>query len=76
MNFKPIHALGLMSGTSMDGVDVAHLITNGENHIAFGATSFLPYTDTDRSLLRAAIQAAKGLTSRTATRTLSLKLKT
>ena len=66
MNFKPIHALGLMSGTSMDGVDVAHLITNGENHIAFGATSFLPYSDTDRSLLRAAIQAAKGLTSRTA----------
>ncbi len=50
----------------MDGVDVARLITNGENHIVFGPTGFHPYSDADRLLLRAAIQVAKGLTSRTA----------
>ncbi|MFO0500135.1 MAG: anhydro-N-acetylmuramic acid kinase [Pseudomonadota bacterium] len=30
---KPIVALGLMSGTSKDGVDVVSLVTDGQNHI-------------------------------------------
>ena len=50
----------------MDGVDVAQLMTDGESQITFGPAFFLPYSDTDRSLLRAAIHAAKGLASRTA----------
>jgi len=62
----PILALGLMSGTSMDGVDVALLETNGETVTAFGPTSFLPYSDDDRALLRAALVEAKNLTDRTA----------
>lgn len=66
MSFKPLHALGLMSGTSMDGVDVAHLTTDGEGSIAFGPTHFLPYSDADRTLLRAALEAAKTLTDRAA----------
>ena len=45
--------LGLMSGTSFDGVDAAVLETDGEVIRAFGPTSFRPYTDEERGMLRA-----------------------
>ena len=51
-------AIGLMSGTSMDGVDVALIETDGEAAIAFRGSSFFPYADEDRALLRAAIADA------------------
>ncbi len=47
--------LGLMSGTSFDGVDAAVLDTDGETIMAFGPTSFRPYTDAERKVLRAAM---------------------
>jgi anhydro-N-acetylmuramic acid kinase len=59
-------AIGLMSGTSMDGVDVALIETDGEEAIAFRGTGFFPYEDEDRALLRAAIAAAAQLTDRRA----------
>ncbi len=30
---KMMRAIGLMSGTSMDGIDVALIETDGENHV-------------------------------------------
>src|SRR5262245_28588279 len=36
-------AIGLMSGTSMDGIDAAVLITDGEGLIRFGPTAFFAY---------------------------------
>jgi len=45
--------LGLMSGTSFDGVDAAVLDTNGEVIEAFGPTEFRPYSDEERAALRA-----------------------
>ena len=36
-------ALGLMSGTSMDGIDAALLRTDGENLVELGPTAFFPY---------------------------------
>lgn len=36
-------ALGLMSGTSMDGIDLAVLTTDGETVSAFGPAATLPY---------------------------------
>src|SRR5271166_6671188 len=51
-------AIGLMSGTSMDGVDVALIKTDGEGAIDFCGAGFFPYQDEDRALLRAAIAAA------------------
>jgi anhydro-N-acetylmuramic acid kinase len=59
-------AIGLMSGTSQDGVDVALLDTDGEQIGQLGATACRPYSKTERTLLRRATAAAANLTERTA----------
>jgi len=59
-------AIGLMSGTSQDGVDVALIDTDGERIAQFGATACRPYTRAERTLLRRATAAAANLTDRTA----------
>jgi anhydro-N-acetylmuramic acid kinase len=55
-------AIGLMSGTSMDAVDVALLETDGETIQAFGPTEAYPYTKPERQLLREAVEWARGVT--------------
>jgi anhydro-N-acetylmuramic acid kinase len=47
-----LRALGLMSGTSMDGVDAAVLETDGERIAAFGPSRFLPYAPAEGALIR------------------------
>ena len=59
-------AIGLMSGTSQDGVDVALIDTDGERIAQFGATACRPYTSAERTLLRRATAAAANLTDRAA----------
>jgi anhydro-N-acetylmuramic acid kinase len=59
-------AIGLMSGTSQDGVDVALIDTDGERISHFGATACRPYTRDERTLLRSATAAAANLTERNA----------
>jgi anhydro-N-acetylmuramic acid kinase len=59
-------AIGLMSGTSQDGVDVALIDTDGETIAQFGTTAFRAYTKDERTLLRRATAAAANLTERTA----------
>jgi anhydro-N-acetylmuramic acid kinase len=54
-----------MSGTSMDGVDVALIETDGERVGRLGPQSFLPYGAEDRALLRAALEEAKAINART-----------
>ena len=59
-------AIGLMSGTSQDGVDIALIDTDGEKISHFGATACRPYTKDERTLLRSATAAAANLTDRNA----------
>ncbi len=59
-------AIGTMSGTSMDGIDVALLETDGRDTVRPGPSGFRPYDDADRGLLRAALAAAGGLNDRDA----------
>ena len=55
-----IHALGAMSGTSLDGVDAAELVTDGETITAFGNSSYVEYTMQERDALRAALGSWPG----------------
>jgi anhydro-N-acetylmuramic acid kinase len=63
---SPVTAIGLMSGTSHDGVDVALVETDGETIGRFGPTGYRPYSDDERVVLRRATAAAANLTSRSA----------
>ena len=42
---RPVWALGLMSGTSLDGVDAAMLLTDGERIEAFGPAAARDYRE-------------------------------
>jgi len=59
-------AVGLMSGTSQDGVDVALVDTDGERIAQLGPTACRPYTGEERALLRRASAVAANLTERDA----------
>jgi anhydro-N-acetylmuramic acid kinase len=61
-----VQAIGLMSGTSLDGVDVALIETDGERVDALGPSGYRPYSDEERALLRAALEQGASLTSRDA----------
>ncbi len=48
-------AIGLMSGTSMDGIDAALLETDGEAHLVAGPARMVPYPAELRARLRALV---------------------
>jgi anhydro-N-acetylmuramic acid kinase len=53
-----------MSGTSLDGVDVALIETDGEHIAALGPTGYRPYSDEERALLRSALDEGARLKDR------------
>ncbi len=57
-------AIGLMSGTSYDGVDVALIESDGEAIGRLGPTGYRPYSNPEREQVRRAIAAAAHLTAR------------
>ena len=59
-----ICAIGLMSGTSMDGIDIAMLRTDGVNSIERGPSMFVPYEHTFRRRIEASLEVAKGIAHR------------
>jgi len=59
-------ALGLMSGTSMDGIDIALIETDGGTHVRRLGAASVAYPETFRVRLRQALVDAKSMTDRTA----------
>lgn len=57
-------AIGLMSGTSMDGIDVALVKTDGERLIERGASAGFSYDPAFRRHLQRALETAKAIGSR------------
>jgi anhydro-N-acetylmuramic acid kinase len=55
LNSGAVWALGAMSGTSLDGVDAAMVLTDGERIVEFGPTAYRPYAPAERATLRAAL---------------------
>ena len=55
-----VWALGTMSGTSLDGVDAAMVLTDGVTIKDFGPTGYRPYSDAERAVLRAGFGMTHG----------------
>lgn len=56
-------AIGLMSGTSADGIDAALIETDGENHVRPVAFHAVPYTSSQRQSIRQAMTIALEMTA-------------
>ncbi|MCB5943293.1 anhydro-N-acetylmuramic acid kinase [Acidocella sp. KAb 2-4] len=61
MPARTLRAIGLMSGTSLDGVDAAWIETDGEHVFHFGPAAMLRYQDDLRADLRRLLDLAPGL---------------
>ena len=57
-------ALGLMSGTSMDGIDLALIETDGLDHVRRLGAASIAYDEPFRARLRQALADAKGIGTR------------
>ncbi|MCV6547047.1 MAG: anhydro-N-acetylmuramic acid kinase [Cohaesibacter sp.] len=60
----PILALGLMSGTSCDGIDLALIRTDGQDQFEALASGYHAYDEAQKQKLVSAMEAAKGMTDR------------
>jgi anhydro-N-acetylmuramic acid kinase len=56
---ETLKVIGLMSGTSLDGIDAALLETDGQDIVRPGPGLTMPYSDAMRVRLRAALEVAR-----------------
>ena len=59
-----LRAIGLMSGTSMDGIDMACIETDGETAVRRGPSGFMPYEAAFRRRIESALETAKAIRQR------------
>lgn len=59
-----MRAIGLMSGTSMDAIDIAYIETDGQTEVTRHAAASHPYSDGERAALTAAMAEAARLQDR------------
>ena len=52
---QKLWVLGAMSGTSLDGVDAAMLLTDGVQVVEYGDSAYRPYSQAEQAVLRAAL---------------------
>ena len=52
---ESVWALGTMSGTSLDGVDAAMVLTDGERVEAFGPVAYRRYSEAEQAILRSGL---------------------
>lgn len=57
---EAVYALGLMSGTSLDGIDAALIQTDGEHELDFGPWLTVPYETSLRQALRRLVDGERG----------------
>ena len=57
----PVWALGTMSGTSLDGVDAAMVLSDGSRVLEFGESAYRPYSRAERAVLREALGMWAGM---------------
>src|SRR5690606_6017080 len=57
-------AIGLMSGTSMDGIDLAMLNTDGKDYVRRGPAFFVPYEASFRRRIETSLEAARKIVRR------------
>ncbi len=55
---KQITSLGLMSGTSLDGIDAALVTSDGTSMLEFGNSKHFPYHNEERHILRQSLDLA------------------
>lgn len=60
-----LKAIGLMSGTSLDGIDAAIITTDGETITEFGEFVTIPYSEEMKARLRKALSEGKNWTPQT-----------
>lgn len=63
---RVMRAIGFMSGTSMDGVDVTLIESDGERILQRGEGYLRTYTDAERALIDTAVAASRDMTDRMA----------
>lgn len=60
-----LSAIGLMSGTSLDGIDIAQVRTDGEGHVERGPSMEVAYDAAFRRRLQQGLEDAKAINIRT-----------